>query len=529
MSKIQETDYWVPEHARDYLSKLGFHLPLEAMEGHIRAWHGWMSATGDFYDYRDADGFGRIYEVHRRSIHPAMRVCREWGSLLLNDKTSVVCEEQVCTDWLAEYFRQTGFMPAAQNTVVRAFGLGTGAWALWVDADAGKVRIRHYDARMVLPLTWDEEGVSECAFVTRAFYRGKAVDQLQMHLRGGGGLVTPSRPSPSTTSHGIAAWDSASPSQPSLSASSSAASPSQSSPSAPAGVALASPSQSEPAATYRIVTVCFDEQGNIIEPAGVCSEFDTGCTCPTFSIVKPAIDNTRVDMSPYGQSVFADAVDAIQAVDLTFDALINEIDVSKMRVFLSDVLFDRDEEGNGGKKRRTPIPFGKQDCTVFRKVMSSDDMIQDFAPALRTNSQAEAFRISLQMLGDLCGFGISYFDFDDSRGYVKTATEVSSDNSALMRNIARHEHALEMSLAGISRAVMQVSRCFGVTIPDEGEVRVEFDDSIIQDTAALKAQDMSEVGVTLAPWEYRARWYGESEAVAKERARAVGTVAGGVG
>ena len=51
--------------------------------------------------------------------------------------------------------------------------------------------------------------------------------------------------------------------------------------------------------------------------------------------MKPAVTNTRVDMSPYGQSVFADAVDAVQAVDLTFDALINEVDVSKMRGFFS--------------------------------------------------------------------------------------------------------------------------------------------------------------------------------------------------
>ena len=50
-------------------------------------------------------------------------------------------------------------------------------------------------------------------------------------------------------------------------------------------------------------------------------------------------------------------------------------------------------------------------------------MVQEFAPALRTNPQSEAFRIALQMLGDLCGFGISYFDLDESRGYVKTATE----------------------------------------------------------------------------------------------------------
>ena len=48
----------------------------------------------------------------------------------------------------------------------------------------------------------------------------------------------------------------------------------------------------------------------------------------------------RVDFSSYEQSVFADAVDAIQAVDLAFDAMISEIDNGKMRVFLSDVMSD---------------------------------------------------------------------------------------------------------------------------------------------------------------------------------------------
>lgn len=145
------------------------------MEGHIRAWHEWMEADGSFYNYRDADGFGRVYEVHRRSIHPAMRVCRKWGSFLLNDKTAVVCDEQACTDFLNDYLTSSNFMPMAQATVVRAFGMGTGAWALWVDTDRKMVKVRHYDARMVIPLTWDEEGVTECAFVTRVLQHRHAV------------------------------------------------------------------------------------------------------------------------------------------------------------------------------------------------------------------------------------------------------------------------------------------------------------------------------------------------------------------
>lgn len=59
MSVNSLDEYWVPEHVKEYLRRLG-----------------------------------RVYEVHRRSIHPAMRVCKEWGSLPLNEDVKVVCEDQ---------------------------------------------------------------------------------------------------------------------------------------------------------------------------------------------------------------------------------------------------------------------------------------------------------------------------------------------------------------------------------------------------------------------------------------------------
>ena len=137
------------------------------------------------------------------------------------------------------------------------------------------------------------------------------------------------------------------------------------------------------------------------------------------------------------------------------------------------------------------------------------------APALRTEAQSRALRLALQVLGDLTGLGINYFDFDNV-GYVKTATEVSSDNSALMRNIRKHENALQRPIADISRALLARARGMGEAMTDEGDVRVLFDDSIIHDTEAEKERDMKEAAAGLMlPWEYRARWYGESEDVAK--------------
>lgn len=446
--------YWVPECVKDYLRRRGWRLALEDMEPHILTWDTWMRARGDFYDYRDTDGFGRVYEVHRRSIMPAMRVCREWGSLLLNENTLVACERQEATDWLSRFLASCGFWGRAQETVSRAFGLGTGAVALWLDTRSGRVRLRHYDARMVVPLSWDAEVVAECAFATRSFAKGEALDQLQMHIVGEDGL-------------------------------------------------------------YRIEVACFDMEGNMVEVPGVAPVTRTGSPYPTFGIIRPAVPNTRVDMSPYGQSVFADAIDAIQSVDLAFDALINEVDAGKMRVFLSDVMFDRERDAKG---RNVPVPFGKGDCTVFRKVMSTEDTISEFAPAPRTDAQSKALRLALQVLGDLCGLGINYFDFGNV-SYVKTATEVSADNSALMRNIKKHGNALAGAVADVAHATIACARALGEEIPPEGEVTVQLDDSSVQDTDAEKKQDMAEVATGLMQrWEYRRKWYGEDEATARRRA-----------
>ncbi len=48
----------------------------------------------------------------------------------------------------------------------------------------------------------------------------------------------------------------------------------------------------------------------------------------------------------------------------------------------------------------------------------------------------------------------------------------------------------------------------GERLPEEGDVSVIYDDSIVQDTASEKRQDMDEVAAGLMrPEEYRARWY----------------------
>ena len=52
----------------------------------------------------------------------------------------------------------------------------------------------------------------------------------------------------------------------------------------------------------------------------------------------------------------------------------------------------------------------------------------------------------------------------------------------------------------------------------EHEVTIDFDDSIIEDTAAQREIDRQDVrDGLLAPYEYRMRWRGEDEETAKMR------------
>ena len=455
-------DFTIPTYVTQWLTNKGYTQPHKAMDSHIEKWYRWLKASTDFYAFDYVDTANVRRRGHRMSIKPAKRVCAEWASLLLNDKTEINCQEQTCTDYLNAYLQSSGFVPMAQELVERAFALGTGAVALWLNPAESEIAFDIYDARMMIPLSWDRGGITECAFCTQASIQGEIIDQLQLHVKESG--------------------------------------------------------------TYHIKTVCFTSEGREVTFEDVLGDLDTQCATPTFCVVRPAISNTVVDLSPFGMSIFEDAIDGIKSVDLSYDAIYNEIGTGKLRIFIPDMLVETlDKDG-----KKMAIPFGRDDDVIYRKVSTTDDNIDFFAPALRTEQQVKAYRTAWQTLGDLCGFGLKYFDVDESGG-LKTATEVTSDNSALMRNIRKHENLLARGLAQFCASVLQCARVFdvaqvvqgvniaGSSLPAEGVITINFDDSIITDTTAEKAQDLAEYSAGLMNgWEYRAKWYAEDEDTAKE-------------
>lgn len=458
---MADNQFEVPAFVSEEITRRGYAMPPD-MSKHIERWYQWYTASHPFYTERFVGVDGKTHKREKLSLRPARRVCREWASLIANEM-GARSDSAGANEFVQGYCEGTGLFVLFQRGIERAFAMGTGAMALWLDVrdDATSIRVRRYDAKMVLPLTWDEDGTTECAFCTRVTVKGKQATQLQMHVL-----------NPET-------------------------------------------------GTYHIVTrVWRDGRPMSADELGIIEDFDTQCRERTFCLLSPAIDNTVQDTSPYGVSVFNDAIDTMRLLDTAWTALYDETDLLRAVLMLPDSMIDV-EAGEDGKRRA--VPFGEREQRLYRLTESpvtESGKPYAFAPQMRTQSIHEVYADACAALGDECGFGSQYFSPDKSGG-LKTATEVSADNSALMRNIRNHENALGKELGGLLTALCECSRVHCGTSVEEGfaPVEVVWDDSIITDTSAEKTQMLAEIAAGVVPkWMYLARFYGMSEEEARSAA-----------
>ncbi len=452
-------EFSLSSKAKEIIKDAGYEL-YTTMDTHIQEWYSWYTTSNDdFYkvDYVVKAGDTESKKSRDRySLKPAKRVCREYASLILTEDTEISVDTSKANAWLQDYLSRNSFWPSGQNLIERAFAIGTGAWVLDYDikqnAAESKVRIQRHDARMLKPLSWDVEGISECAIADRITHKGKSIERLALYVLDEG--------------------------------------------------------------TYHVKMHLIKDNAEITpEELGYISDFDTQSPRKPFGIVIPGIDNTLADFSPYGMSIFADAVDAIKAVDLAFDSLYQEVDLTQVKIFASEEMLDIDVRN--GKA----IPLSKQDMQTYRMMegQNASRFIDIFSPNIRTDPLKQALNIALAELGEECGFGQNYFTLDKAGG-LKTATEVVADNGALMRNVKKHENVVRTAIQDVMGALLDTARihCDADIEQDFGAVSVKFDDSVITDTQTAKNQMLAEIAAGVLPkWKYAETWYGMTEEQAK--------------
>ena len=249
-----------------------------------------------------------------------------------------------------------------------------------------------------------------------------------------------------------------------------------------------------------------------VSDAGIVEDLDTGSPLPTYALVRPGIANTYADASPMGVSVFDDGCDAMMAVDEAFDGLYWALRLCQPRVFLSDEALAID--------RRTGrvMPAESIDTKLLRPQRGSvgeSNPITVYAPDMQMGDREAALNACLSVMSAKCGFGPNYFSYSRQTG-LRTATEVTADNSQLFRNLRKHEQVIGESLTRLFEGAYAAEQALNGRAVTGARVEVTWDDSVVEDTGTERAMMKDDIARGLCPaWLYPMTYYGMDEASAK--------------
>ena len=436
------------------------------MADYIDSWKSWYKGNvADFHNYFIYNGKNKVNQK-RFTMNMAKEISEEWADILWREKCQISFEDEQAQEKANELINELDLYVLVNNAIEKSGALGTEGAVVSVydivsnedgmtlDVTNAKTRIDLVDVDWIFPLSWNNKGITECAFGSVEYIKGKKHIVLSVH-------------------------------------------------------------QLNKQGNYVIKNHLFSENnGNLTEIKGVdntINEFDTKSNVKWFAIFKPLITNNLLNNSPFGIPYYANAIDNLKSVDISFDALKNEIVDGRKRTFVRADMFNYDD---GNQK----LVFDPNDTTVYQlpSGATKDDLIQSDSDALRTTEQIDTLNTQLNILGKKCGFGENYYHFDGQS--LQTATQVVSSNSKMFRRKKKLEVGYESSIFDLFNAIAYASSKFGqYNISPEG-LKVTFDDSIVEDKESESVRARAEVSQgLLSKVEYRMQIFGETEEVAKQK------------
>lgn len=492
---LKELGHEVPADLQDYYSKIEY----------WKQW--WKGFVPKFHKYKATNINKELMEMKRKSLRMAKKVSEDWANLLLNDKTTVIIDETIDVgsdgkddskhntinesqkfvtgdenEQSGGVFGLSKFWKNGNKAVEKEFALGTSAFLLIpykakvlkgkLIAESVKIKCIK-DACCIIPLSWDDGEIIECAFASSKAVGGKSYLYLQVMT-----LVNDGRYK--VENHYYLNHDS----------------------------------------TYEKVKNLNGEAEWYMVPA------------KPFFIISPNIENNMLESIPMGISVYANATDQLELCDIAFDNMSTDFILGRKKVFMDqDVISTEDipvmEDGkpkldSTGRPIIIKKPLAGETIeqsmfvNVGERAPGSDKFFQEYNPSLRIEESKEGIQFALNLLSSKVGFGQNKYQFNMQT--MATATEVKASNKDLTENVWKQRVVIQDTLTEMVRSILTYGKelCNKSVNPD-AKITINFDNTMFNDEEAERMRDMQEVNSGLMmDWEFRMKWYGETEEQAKD-------------
>ena len=229
-----------------------------------------------------------------------------------------------------------------------------------------------------------------------------------------------------------------------------------------------------------------------------------GLEASLFSYFRTPVANNVDDNSPLGVSIYANAMETLHALDITFDSFVREFRLGKKRIIVPARMIKNVIDPLTGEARRY---FDATDETY--EALSTDDpdslKIQDNSVELRVEEHVAAMNAFLNIFCLQVGLSAGTFSFDVKSG-LKTATEVVSENSKTYKTVKNFQNMIKPAVEHLVRNIVDLGALYDLDIDglkiaalrDRGyEVAIGMDDGITQDRQTNINEGITLVGAGL--------------------------------
>lgn len=449
---------------------------------YVTLWDSWWKGfEPSFHDYKVTNVRKTITKVKRKSLKMAKTVSEDWANMLLNDKTYIIIDDEQGQSFVSgtEEEQQGGvlgqskFWKYGNKTIEKAYATGTCAFLLQLVAPkvkdgrliADNVKIRCIrDTQQIIPLSWEENEVIDCAFYSESVVEGKMYLTLQKMLKQVDGR-------------------------------------------------------------YLVVNQFYFKKNNeyieTVSPDGVVSSYYLPCM--PFFIVTPMFEN-NVDTVPLGMSCYANAIDQLMGCDIAYDNIYNDFILGRKKVHVSqdaiatEYVLIKDSNGEMVSREVPSIGDTLEQSLYYNlgeRLPDQEILFKEYNPTIRVDENEKGIQLFLNLLSSKVGFGNHRYRFD--RITMATATEVKSNNKDLVESVWKQRIMIQDVLISMTKAILIFGKeLCNQNINIDAKISIQFDETMFTDEETERMRFIQEIreGIRQS-WEYRVKYLGEDEKTAK--------------
>lgn len=245
-----------------------------------------------------------------------------------------------------------------------------------------------------------------------------------------------------------------------------------------------------------------------------------------FGLLKMPEANNIVIGSNRGISVFSDALEELEDLDVAYSRNSKEVFDSKRTILLdSDRLMASGAKVGSNNKAALVEAAGLPDYVRLVEGEGTGDIYHEINPTLNTAVRLQGIDAYLSQIGYKCGFSNGYFVFNQKTGMV-TATQVESDDRRTLQTVRDIRASLEACLTDLIDALNSFADAYYDIPGGEYEVSFDFEDLTLNENED-KMRFLSFVQNGWIPvWYYLMTFEGYTEEEAKEIAMEPTAMAG---